>query len=240
MENITPTFRLAVDALLLRDSAYQSMRDDAHPFTRGLTLIVGVGLLIAIFSLVGTALLRLTSPDTGAIQQAVWEGMQEMPWVQQIPADRRAEVMAEIKRNFDLGWRIVRLFAPSITRSLINIVLNPMVLIVGWLLYGFLAFLSARTLGGRGRLDQTYGTTALAVAPRMLGVAHVLPYVDTAGLGIWALICNYLAIKHTHHLSPWRAFWATTIPLILLALFVIGLAILGITVAVIAFGGGTA
>lgn len=239
MERITSTFRDAIDALLLRERAYESMRDRPSPFTRGLTFVVSVGLIVALVSIVGAVLLRATSPDLGAIQEAVWQGMREMPWVEQIPPGERAEVMEIIRRNFDLGWRIARLFAPSLGNALVNVILNPIALVAGWLVYGLLAFLAARILGGKGRLDQTYGTTALAVAPRMLGVVNVLPYVDTAGLGIWALICNYLAIKHTHHLSPWRSFWATVIPFILLFLFAIGLVVLGVGLAAVTMGGGS-
>lgn len=238
MENITNTFRQAIDALLLRDSAYESMRDSPTPFVRGIGLVVSVALIVAIVSISGAILFRLTSPDLGAIQDAVWQGMQEMPWTEQFPESERAGVMQEVRRQYNLGWQIARIFTPSIGNALIDVILSPIALVAGWLLYGLLAFLSARALGGKGRLDQTYGTTALAVAPRMLGVVNVLPYVETAGLGIWALVCNYLAIKNTHELSPWRTFWATIIPFIILILFVIGLAIIGVSIAAIAFGGG--
>lgn len=239
MGSITMTFRQSIDALLLRDSAYQSMRDSPNPFIRGFAFIVSVALIVALVSIIGAILFRLTSPDFGAIQETVWQEMQNMPWVEQIPEGEQAEVMREVQRQFDLGWQIARMFIPGIGNALINVILSPIALVVGWLLYGFLAFLAARALGGKGRLGQTYGTTALAVAPRMLGVVNVLPYVETAGLGVWALICNYLAIKNTHELSPWRTFWAVIIPFILLILFVIGLAIIGASIAALAFGGGS-
>ncbi|MFQ5340073.1 MAG: Yip1 family protein [Anaerolineae bacterium] len=239
MKSIAATFRQAVDALLLRDRAYESMRDSPNPFVRGLTFVISIALLVALISIVGAILLQATSPDLGAIQEAVWQGTRDMPWVEQIPPGERGQVMEEVRRIFDVGWQIARVFTPSIGNALVNVILNPVALVVGWLLYGLLAFLSARALGGRGRLDQTYGATALAVAPRMLGVVNVLPYVDTAGLGVWALICNYLAIKNTHDLSPWRSFWATVIPFILLFLFAVGLVILGIGIAIITLGGGS-
>lgn len=238
MENGTSIFRQAVDALLLRDSAYQAMRDSPNPFVRGLILIVGIGVVVALFGIVGSLLTQFTSPDLAAIQEAVWQGMQDMPWTEQIPPNARDEVMREMRRNFEFGWQIARTFTPGLSSAFINVLLNPISLAVGWLIYGLLAFLSARVLGGRGRLGETYGATALAVTPRMLGVVTVLPYVQTAGLGIWALLCNYLAIKNTHDLSPWRSFWATVIPFILLFLFVVGLAILGAIIAAFAIQGG--
>ncbi|RME48495.1 MAG: YIP1 family protein [Chloroflexi bacterium] len=239
MEAITTTFRQAIDALLLKESAFRDMRESPNPFVRGLTFIVSVALIVALVSIVGAVLFRLTAPDFRAIQDAIWQGMMRMPWVETIPEPERNQAIQGIRQTFDLGWQIARMFIPSITNALINVILSPIALVVGWLLYGFLAFVSARALGGKGRLDQTYGATALAAAPRMLGVVHVLPNVQTAGLGIWALICNYLAIKNTHELSPWRAFWATVIPFILLFLFAFGLAILGITIASFAVGGGS-
>lgn len=239
MEDTSSTFRQALDALLLRDSAYRSMRDSPSPFVRGLVLVVSVGLVVAIFGIVGAALFQYTSPDLGAIQETVLQELQAMPWMEQIPPSERQEFMDVFRQQYNLGWQIARIFVPSITNALINVVLNPIALIVGWLVYGLLAFLSARVLGGRGRLDQTYGTTALAVAPRMLGVVQIMPYVQTAGLGVWALVCNYLALKNTHELSPWRSFWATVIPFVLLFLFVVGLSILGVSIAAFAFQGGS-
>ncbi|MFQ5854214.1 MAG: YIP1 family protein [Anaerolineae bacterium] len=239
MEIITTTFRQAIDALLLRDSAYRSMRESPSPFVRGLVFIVSIGVIVALVSIVGAILLRLTSPNLGAIQETVWEGMQDMPWVEQIPPGDRVERMQQVRQSFDLGWQIARQFTPGIGSAILNVILNPISLVLGWLVYGLLAFLAARALGGTGRLDQTYGTTALAAAPRILGVVNVVPYVETAGLGIWALICNYLALKNTHDLSPWRAFWATVVPLVLLFLFVVGLAILGVVIAVTVSGGGS-
>lgn len=239
MKSITATILQAIDALLLRDKAYRSIGESPTPFTRGLVFVVSVGLIVALVSVIGAILVQATSPNLGAIQDAVWEGMQAMPWVEQIPSDQRGEVMQAVRRSYDIGWQIARMFVPSIRNALVNVILNPIAMVVGWLVYGLLAFLSARALGGRGRLDQTYGATALAAAPRLLGVVNVLPYVETAGLGVWALICNYLAIKNTHDLSPWRSFWATVIPFILLFLFVIGLAILGISIVTVLSGGGS-
>lgn len=238
MNTIGDTFRRAIDALLLRDDAYEAMRDSPSPFWRGFVFILVVGVVVALVGLVGAALTTYTSPDLGAIEEAVREGILDMPWVDQVPPSARPEVLRQFEQSYALGWQIARTFTPSMTNALINIVLNPVALIVGWLLYGVLAFVVARILGGRGTLGETYGATALAAAPRMLAVVNVAPYVQTAGLGIWALLCNYLALKNAHRLSPWRGFWATLLPILLLFLFVIGLSILGVVIAGFAIGGG--
>jgi hypothetical protein len=238
MNTVGDTFRRAVDALLLRDDAYEAMRDSPSPFWRGLVFVLVVGFVVALVGLVGAALTSYTSPDMGAIQEAVRQGILDMPWVDQIPPDARPDVLRQFEESYALGWQIARIFIPSLTNALVNVVLNPLALVVGWLLYGIFAFIVARILGGRGTLGETYGATALAAAPRMLAVVNVLPYVQTAGLGIWALICNYLALKNAHNLTPWRSFWATVLPILLLLLFVIGLSILGGVIAGFVIGGG--
>lgn len=235
MNTITATFRLALDALLLRDRAFESMKEEPDPFIRGLGFILVIALLVSLLSIVGSVLFWLSSPDLGRIQAAVWEQVSQMPWAEQGPP---AEV-AQVKEIYDLGWRIARAFVPGVPRALINVIVTPVALVAGWLVYGLLAFLVARLLGGQAGLGQTYGATALAAAPRLLGVVHVLPYVETAGLGTWALICNYLALKNTHGLSPRRAFLATVLPLILLFLLIVGLAIIGTMIVTAAIGGGT-
>ncbi len=236
--DIPATFRLALNALLLRPRAFEEMRDDPQPFARGLSFILLIAVLVALVSIVGNVLFWLSSPDLEQIQTVVWEQVRQMPWVEQIPETERAQVLSQVKQVYDLAWLAARTLTPGILRALLNVFLSPVALVAGWLVYGFLAFLVARMLGGQGGLEQTYGATALAAAPRLLGVVNVLPYVETAGLGIWALICNYLALKTTHNLTPWRAFWATVLPLVLLFLLALGLGIIGIAVVTATVGGG--
>jgi hypothetical protein len=65
-----------------------------------------------------------------------------------------------------------------------------------------------------------------------LNVFKVLPYVQIGGLAVWGTVCNYLAIKSAHQLSPARAFWATVLPFVVLLLLFKIVALLG----VLAFG----
>ena len=231
METLRRTFRLAWDALLLRDHAFEAMRDAPNAFVRGVSFILVIAIVVSLLGVVGSVLMWLTSPDVGQIQTVVWQHVSTMPWVEQVPPGQRAQALETARRIYDLIWLGIRAFAPSVPNALVGVILNPLALVIGWLIYGFLAFLVARILGGQGGLGPTYGATALAAAPRLLGVVHVVPYVQTAGLGVWALVCNYQALKITHRLSPWRAFWATVLPLVLIFLFILGLAILGVVAA---------
>jgi len=228
MQTIVAYLRLCTEALFLRDESYAEMRDSPNPFVKGLLLIVIVAISVSLVAIVGTVLKWATTPDFGRMQEAVWEGMMKMPWVKEIPPGQRERVLGIIQAQYDFGWGIAKQFAPRPLRAIIDVITNPIFLVVGWLVYGLLAHLFAKILGGRARLGQTYGCTALAVSPRLLNLVSLLPYAAIGGLAtIWSLICNYLALKNAHELTPGRAFWATALPILTLLLLVVLLTIGG-------------
>jgi len=216
-------WRLCWRALFLREDAYEEMRDTPGPFGRGLLFIIILGAIVAAIGVVGATLEWATTPDMGQLGQAVMQSWMKGPWVQDIPP----EALSSVQQIFDSTFNIAKNFTPNPVMGLANIVLNPLGLIIAWLVYGLLAHLFARLLGGQGRLEQTYGTTALAVSPVALNVFKVLPYVQIGGLAVWGTVCNYLAIKSAHQLSPARAFWATVLPFVVLFLLLIIVSLLG-------------
>lgn len=228
MQTIANTFRLLIQALFLRNEAYEEMREAPNPFVKGLTMIVVVAILFSLVGIVGDALEWATMPDMGKIQEAVWGEMMEAPWFKEIPPADQAEVRASMEQSYNLSWRITRALTPGPLGSALGVITNPVALVIGWLIYGFLAHIFARLLGGTGTFGQTYGTTALAVSPRILNLITLLPYAVVGGVaGTWALICNYLALKNAHRLTPARAFWATILPFVTLLVLVLLLSILG-------------
>jgi hypothetical protein len=69
------------------------------------------------------------------------------------------------------------------------------------------------------------GATALAVAPQVLGVLTMIPFVSVNGLllGVWALLIAYRAVEITHDLSWQRsalAVLAAPVLLILMSFFI--------------------
>jgi hypothetical protein len=106
----------------------------------------------------------------------------------------------------------------------------PLGLIMAWLVYGLLAYLFARLLGGAGTLNQTLGTTALAAAPQLLNVLTVLPFVVMFSLGTWTLLCNYMALRTVHGLSWQRSVAAALLPSVALVLLAI---VIGAIVAIV-------
>lgn len=231
MQTIVNGFRLLVRALFLRDEAYEEMSEDPNPFVKGLTLIVVVAVLFSLVGIVGDTLEWATTPNLDRIQETVWREMQEGPWFKEIPPAERAKALAMMEQSYNIGWRIAKAFTPGPLSATIGVITNPVALVIGWLIYGFLAHIFAKLLGGTGNLGQTYGTTALAVSPRILNLVNLLPYAAVGGVATtWALICNYLALKNAHRLTPARAFWATILPFITLLVLVFLLSILGVTI----------
>ncbi|HIQ04779.1 MAG TPA: hypothetical protein EYH31_03685 [Anaerolineae bacterium] len=217
---------------MLQPDAYETLRDSRNPFVDGLYLIVVVGLVIAVVNLVGTVVEWAAIPDLRAIQQQVLDGLRQMPWYQQFIAPY-PEAVQRFEFQYDLGWKIFpRLFgAPDPTSALVGLVGRPLILIVSWLVFGLLAHLFARLLGGVGTLAETMGSTALAVAPQLWNLTLLLPFAAVGGVvGTWTLLCRYKALRTAHGMSWERTLLATILPLIILWLFAIVVGILSVAI----------
>jgi hypothetical protein len=113
-----------------------------------------------------------------------------------------------------------RLFgAPDLGTAALRIITLPLGLVVVWALYGLVAHLVARMLGGEGDLGQTLGCTALAVAPQILNIATFFPYLLVGGVvGTWTLLCRYVALKACHRMTWERTLAATLLPYVAFSL----------------------
>jgi len=221
-------------ALLLQPSAYEEMREDDNPFVEGLYLIAVVGVVVALFGLVGTLVEWGSMPRLADIKDVVYRNLVQMPWYQMFQEQAGQAFVEQFRRNYDLGWQIFpRLFgAPDPTSAALGLIFTPLGLIVSWLVYGLLAHVCARLLGGEGGLSQTLGVTALAAAPQLLNLANLLPNVVVGGVvGTWVLICRYMGLRIAHDLTWPRTLVATLLPSLILWLLFILLAILGLAIA---------
>ncbi|GAB4548179.1 MAG: Yip1 family protein [Anaerolineae bacterium] len=218
-------------ALFLRTDAYEEIREAHSPFLTGLILIVAVGVIIALAALVGTALEWASTPNLADMRQVIYEGLTRMPWYQDnlrmVP-----DFDQMFRQWYDLGWTLgLSLGGGSFGSALGNLVLTPLTLVVGWLVYGLLAHLFARLLKGEATLSQTLGCTALAVAPQLLKLTELLPFVTVGGVvGTWTLICRYLALKQAHRFTWGRAFWAAILPMV--TIWLVGLILVAIGILV--------
>jgi hypothetical protein len=212
METKSGLFQTALGAFLLQEDAYGGMRDDAQRMRRALILIVVVGLLVGVTGACGRLGEWALSPNMDAMKAIVLRHLTQMPWYAEMSRNPRA--MEVFRREYDLGWNIAKALAPN-PSALVSIITTPLSLLIIWLVYGVLAHLSARSLGGKGSAGQTLACTALAVAPQFLNLVTVLPFAQAAGVSTWTLVCNFTAIRSVHGLSGWRALVATLLPLVL-------------------------
>jgi hypothetical protein len=220
--------RNVVEAFFLNESPYVEMREGPNPVLRGLLIIILVAVVVALFGLVGTVVEWATTPNMNDIQITVLEGLEKMPWYQEL--QHNAEFRAQFSRWYDLSWRISPyLFdAPNISIAALRVILLPLRLTLAWVLYSLVSYLCARLLGGQGGLAQTMGCTALAVAPQLLNMATFFPYLVVGGaVGTWTLLCRYIALKTCHRLTWGRALTATLLPYAAYALVISIFACLG-------------
>jgi len=220
MDGLVDSLRLGWQALLLREEAYERMRAAASPVVKGLIFIVVLGAAIALLGFVGDVLEWATTPDLVAIKDTVYDYLTQMPWWEM--ADGASpQFRQEFERWYEWGWTFgLAAGKPNLGFGVASIILTPLGLVVRWLIYGLLAYLFARWLGGAADLGETLGVLALAAAPQVLQTLTILPYVSVGSLvAVWGVLCAYLGIKTAHRL-PWhRAAWATLLPF-LLALFI--------------------
>lgn len=220
MNGLSDYWNLGWGALFLKEETYQKMREEADPIVKGLILIVLVAVVVALAATVGKVLEWSTTPDLSNLQNIILQEIQKMPWYTQMAREPRA--VQTFQQIWESVWRgVTPLIGVNVAGAVLGIITNPIGLVLRWLIYGVVAFVFARLLGGKGTLAQTLGCTALAVTPEILGVFQVFPYVHLGGLAVWGLVCSYVGLKTAQQLTPWRAFWATVLPLVLLAVLAI-------------------
>ncbi|MDY6874609.1 MAG: Yip1 family protein [Chloroflexota bacterium] len=232
--------RLAWEALFLSKEPYAEMHDDSNPMLHGLALVILIALVVTLAGLVGTTLEWATTPNMHQVQQIILDGIQKMPWYQELHSN--PEFRDTFRQQYEWVWRIIPAVfdVPNITQAAMNIILMPLGLGFTWLLYGVVAYLFARLMGGQGSLGQTLGCTALAIAPQLLNLITLLPYVAVGGVvGAWTLLCRYVALKTCHRLTWNRALAATLLPYVAFLVLASFIACLGGAAATLIFGGGT-
>jgi hypothetical protein len=217
MDSIVGSLRLGWDALLFKEDAYEEMSASTSPVVKGLIYIVVIGLIIAIFGFIGTGLELASIPDMSEMRDTIFLYMRQMPWWDMV-AQEDPQALARFEEWYNRGWDIFpRLFgAPDLGSAALGIIGIPLGLVVRWLIYGLLAYVFARWLGGTGNLSQTLGVLALAVAPQALNLLTIIPFLQVGSIvAIWGVLCAYYGLKTAHGLSWTRAAWATLLPFIL-------------------------
>jgi hypothetical protein len=232
--------RIAVDGLLLDPRAYRAQRDHPDGLRRGLLLVLLIGLAVGLATLIGDLGEYLTQPDPAALNQTLYDGLTSMPWYG-----------PTVSANPEIGPLLDSLFvgpgalslSPTPQSALIALLVTPIVSVISWFVGGSFVHIAARAFGGTGRFAQTLAAMAVAASANLLGLVQVVPYAQfipgsllLAG-GILGLILSYIAVRETHGLAPWRAFWAVVVGPLLLTVLLVSLYCCFIFVVVGAAGG---
>jgi hypothetical protein len=221
-------------ALVLEAQPFETLVEDDQPWMEGLMIVLTVGVLVGLAQLVGGLLTALSLPAPEALLTVLLNGWQAFA-VRMGPAYDPAALEQALRTVWPsiLWWSG---YAGGWAR-LLGLVLTPLGLVIQWLAATLIVFMLARATGGRGTLNQTLGATALTVAPQVLFLLKVIPFVSVSGLLVaaWGLLILFRAVQVAHDL-PWRqAAWIALAPYAL-AVFLL-LAGLMLAVLVVRMGG---
>jgi hypothetical protein len=220
---------LVAKALVLDDEPFVHMIEDDNPWVEGLALTAVVGLLAGTAQVMGGWLTANSLPDPVAMENALVAAGRQLATTTNLPA---AAVDALVLPAWNLlatasgyagGWTLIT-----------PLIATPFLLLVWWLFFGAVTFGGARAAGGNGNLNDTLGATALMVAPQVLLVFSVIPFVTVSSLllSAWGMLIGYRAVQTTHQLNWARAAIVTIVPYIMAFLLVPLLAaafVLGLT-----------
>lgn len=215
-------------ALVFEPDPALIMVDDDNPWVEGLFFTAVVGFLIGLAKLVGGLLLTAALPPSAALLEALVQMLRQIQ-----PVDLPAGDLVALETGVRAWWPVITGLANVGTgwAALLWLIVTPSLFIFQWLLYGLLAHMTARLLGGQGSVGQSLGVTALAVAPRILSLLTVVPFVAVMPLlfHVWGVLIAYRGLEVAHELEPRRAMIAALVPWLILALLTLflGLVIMG-------------
>ena len=208
-------------ALTFDADPFVVMVDDDEPWIEGLFMTVLVGILAGGAQVIGGWLLTLSMPPSDAVLEAVLR-MWRIAAGSLNPA-----LLLESEATIRNGWDwlgLVTGYGAGWGRLML-LITTPLLLLLQWATYGFVGHGIARLLGGSGALNRTLGAAGLVVAPQVLVLVKIIPFVSLSNLLliVWSTLIAYRALEVAHEL-PWRrAIIAAVIPPILFLLIIGGL-----------------
>ncbi|RLT37647.1 MAG: YIP1 family protein [Chloroflexi bacterium] len=226
--------RLLGQALTLQSDPIVEMVDDDNPWIEGLFFVFVLGLLLAVARLVGGLLLWASLPPSDAVRETLVIGLK-----QSFPLLFGEQAAAETFLRQIWPWLTPFYAYENGLLGLLILIVTPLGLIGQWLLYASVSHGAARLLGGKGSLGQTLGAVALSLAPRILSVAALVPFVSVSLLLVngWGLLIAYRGLAVVHDLPTGRAAVAALAPLLLGGLVLALTALFGIGLMTLTGGG---
>ncbi len=224
---------LTREALLLNYRAFDTVKADAQPARRGLTIL---GLILVILLVARGLQLLLgfaTTPRFDVLSTQVLDRVTELDWYgEQVAAN--PQFATQFGLAYDSVWQLIRVAGgyPSTAGTLSSMVFTVLSLLAGWIGYGLVAHVFARWFGGKATLKEFLGPLALAYAPMLLLGLTFIPGFDAAWSLVFLLmlITKYLAIRRTYFLSPAYSLVVLIAPYVIAVAGVAILAALGLGV----------
>lgn len=226
-------FHLWQSALFFKREAFEYQRDRKDSLAHGLAFILLLGVVVAFVSIGGAAVRYATEPSADAVKNTVLNHLQAMPFYDRFTGQAERQFLSAYNQVWSTFGSLFMGY-PTNTSGIVlllsGVVTTPLFWIIAWLVYGGLAHLVAARSNPHGSFTQGLGTLALATAPQALNVITILPGASVSGavVGLWTMILNVIALRTAYRISTRRAVWAGLFPLVLLLLFVVLFACIGL------------
>lgn len=237
-------------ALLLEDDAYITMRDAENGFTRGLTMIVTISLIVGlVISLVNFINAMQTTPaqEVEEARKGMEQALEAMRAFGPLGVDQFSR---EFMRNFEAGLamadRIAQVVAETTPapqpiadffEALGQWVSYPFGWISTWMLYGVLTLIFAKLLGGAATIQEMLATTSLIAIPHLLDAFNFIPYVGPL-VGViaflWGLAVYVKGIAVANRFDVGKALLAFIAPLVVLFGLIVLVTLLALVLIAIA------
>jgi hypothetical protein len=232
MQSLSSYLRLALGGLFLEVPVFRAQRDAADGLRRGFLLVLLVGLIVASAALIGALVGSFINPQAATLAENAYTALRESAYFQSLPADQQAAL------DVDFLTQLFAVFVPGWQSGIVGLALTPTLYVFGWLVYGVVAHLAARALGGLATLKQTLACTALSSAAYLFNIVEVAPlalsvqFLSQLPLALSAaqasvvfllgLFINIIALREAHALNSRRAVAAALVGPLLLSLVLIG------------------
>jgi hypothetical protein len=209
-------------SLMLEPEPFVALVDDDNPWIEGLFLTAVAGVLVGIAKLIGGWLLTASLPASASVLEVLMQGLTGSGILGQM-AD---PVAAQAGLRQVINLLFVQSGYGSGALGLLVLILVPISYIGQWLYFGLVGHGIARLMGGTGTLGQSFGAMSLMVAPRILLLLTVIPFVSVGStlLLVWSTLIVFRALEVSHELGWQQAAIATVILLVgfVLLLMLIG------------------
>lgn len=220
---IREMLQLARGALSLNTQTFVAQREARDAFRKGVLLVVVITLLAGSLSFIVSTVRGVLPSRWDAQREKVENQISQVFEFLPIEMDTKTErmIVGSIEAGLDIGFEIAQLPTPlprpvrAFLQALGGWITAPLLRLGAWMGYAFWVLLVAKLLGGRATLSQMLGCTALYVAPQILTILQVIPYL-AAILGfvafVWGLVIYIKATAVANELSLGRALLATILP----------------------------